>query len=196
MKILVMGGTGFVARYVVEKLVAHHHVTLFNRGSDKNLFFPNIKRITGDRNNQKDLDLLTNYEWDCVVDLGYTISHISSLVNTLKSVVPYYVFISTDAINQLGDSSYCEENPEDSMCKYVMEKILCENYIIDNFPNKYLILRPTYICGKYDDTNRFDYGDWPTVYFKGSDEPIQYDDGNVLAEQIQTHIDTKTKGIF
>ena len=65
------------------------------------------------------------------------------------------------------------------------------------YPNNYLIIRPSYIAGKYDDTNRFDYSEYPqNLYFKGDKEPLSFIDGNKMAEQIQTHINTKTVGTF
>ena len=49
MKVLVVGGTYFVGRNIVEKLIKYNHnVTLFNRGTQS--VFSNLPKILGDRN--------------------------------------------------------------------------------------------------------------------------------------------------
>lgn len=51
MKILIIGGTRFVGRHLVEELIGRRHdLTMLNRGN--NNIFPQLKTITGDRNEQ------------------------------------------------------------------------------------------------------------------------------------------------
>ncbi len=51
MKILILGGTRFLGRaFVDEALQRGHEITLFNRGTNKEIF-SNVEQLTGDRNN-------------------------------------------------------------------------------------------------------------------------------------------------
>jgi nucleoside-diphosphate-sugar epimerase len=51
MKILVIGGTGFIGPFVVRDLVAQgHDVTVFHRGNAKPVLPDSVRRIVGDRN--------------------------------------------------------------------------------------------------------------------------------------------------
>lgn len=51
MKILVIGGTGFIGTFVVRDLVAQgHDVAVFHRGNAKPVLHDSVRRIVGDRN--------------------------------------------------------------------------------------------------------------------------------------------------
>ena len=55
MKILVVGGTSFVGRHIVEEAMKKgHSVTLFNRGKSNPGLFSELHRITGDRRQDAD----------------------------------------------------------------------------------------------------------------------------------------------
>jgi putative NADH-flavin reductase len=67
MKILVMGGTRFVGRPLVARLLAAgHDLTLFTRG--KNPLPENIESVTGDRNDDQALAQLQGRRFDVIVD--------------------------------------------------------------------------------------------------------------------------------
>ena len=67
LRILVLGGTGFIGPHMVrEALRRGHEVSLFNRGRTNNELFPDLKLFKGDRNN--DLQSLEGGSWDVVVD--------------------------------------------------------------------------------------------------------------------------------
>ena len=179
MNVLVLGGTYFVGRHIVEKLITYHYVTLFNRGTNSNLF-PNILKIIGDRNNKNDINKLQNKKFDCVIDVsGYNVNQVSPLIDVIKDNIPYYIYISsTAAINPTDD--------------YAKGKKECEDVIIKKYDN-YLILRPYYLCGNYDYTNRFDYSKWPDVYFENSDMKIIYDDVSDFSDMVVNVINLMEK---
>ncbi len=50
MKLLIIGGTRFLGRHLVETALARRHeVTLFNRGKTNPNLYPDIETILGDR---------------------------------------------------------------------------------------------------------------------------------------------------
>ena len=213
MNILVIGGTGFGGRYIVENILFDNFITLFKRGSDlrahgfekqKQMKFQNCERILGDREIEIDVnrlvtEILKGPEIECVIDLGFTSNNVMNMVDKLKEIIPYYVFISSSIVNFLEDEGKmdCGSEEINTSCQYALEKKKSEDYIKLHYPNNYLIIRSSYIAGKYDDTNRFDYSEYPqNLYFKGDKEPLSFIDGNKMAEQIQTHINTKTVGTF
>ncbi len=50
MKLLVLGGTAFLGRHIVEAALSRgHEVTLFNRGRSNPGLFAGVERLTGDR---------------------------------------------------------------------------------------------------------------------------------------------------
>ena len=55
MKLLVLGGTKFVGRALVEAALARsHEVTLFNRGRTNPQLFPEVEKLRGDRDGELD----------------------------------------------------------------------------------------------------------------------------------------------
>ncbi|HWW74405.1 MAG TPA: NAD-dependent epimerase/dehydratase family protein, partial [Pyrinomonadaceae bacterium] len=67
MKLLILGGTKFLGRHVVETALARgHEVTLFNRGQLNPELFPEVEKLRGDRDGG--LDALRGRRWDAAVD--------------------------------------------------------------------------------------------------------------------------------
>ncbi len=86
MKILILGGTRFLGRaFVEEALNRGHEVTLFNRGTNKEIF-PEVKQLIGDRNG--DVSSLENRKWDVVIDTcGFSPHHIRNVEKYLKIIL-------------------------------------------------------------------------------------------------------------
>ena len=95
MNLLILGGTIFLGRHLVEAALASgHNVTLFNRGQHGPDLYPQIEHVRGDR--WRDLDLLQGRTWDVVIDTnGYIPSIARSSAQYLAGVVGQYVFISS-----------------------------------------------------------------------------------------------------
>ena len=69
MRLLVLGGTKFLGRAVVETALAQgHDVTLFNRGQTNPGLFPEAENIRGDRT--EDLSPLDGRAWDAALDMA------------------------------------------------------------------------------------------------------------------------------
>src|SRR3954447_13305595 len=98
MRLLVIGGTVFVGRAVVEAALARgDEVTVFHRGEHGRELFPEAERILGDR--ETDLERLRGREWDAVVDTcGFRPEIVGASARALSDAVSRYVFISTAGV--------------------------------------------------------------------------------------------------
>jgi 2'-hydroxyisoflavone reductase len=213
MKVLIIGGTRFVGRHLVEAALARgHRVTLFNRGQTNPGVFPELETILGDR--ETDLEKLAGHHWDAVVDTcGYYPRVVGLSAQALKGSVDQYVFISTVSVyadfDRVGiDEDYRLGTIEDETVEefsggtYGPLKVLCEKAVGEAFPEGMLIIRPGLIVGPYDPTDRFTY--WPVRVARGGkvlapvgpDEPTQFIHARDLADFIFRCIEAKTTGIF
>lgn len=192
MKILIIGGTRFLGRHLVNSARARgHEVTLFNRGlTNPELFGDYVERIEGDR--AKDLDQLTG-QWDAVIDTcGYFPRIVHMSAEALKGKVEQYVFISSISVyadfKKVGiNESYPVGKIEDETMEeitgesYGPLKALCEKAVQDVFGINSLIVRPGLIVGPHDPTDRFTY--WPVRITRGGDVLVP-DGPNALTQII------------
>jgi 2'-hydroxyisoflavone reductase len=182
-RILIIGGTRFVGRHLVEAaLEGGHEVTLFNRGKSNPGLFPQLETIVGDR--EKDLGKLKGRVWDTVVDVaGYLPRLVRLSAESLEATAGRYVFISTISVyenfRKIGiDESYPVAKIKDESIEeitgetYGPLKALCEQAIQDIYGERALIIRPGLVVGPHDPTDRFTY--WPVRVSRG---------GEVLAPQ-------------
>jgi nucleoside-diphosphate-sugar epimerase len=184
MKILVIGGTQFVGRHIVTRLLADgDDVTLFHRGLTNPGLFPDAEHLLGDRNS--DLSALAAGDWDATIDTSaYFPRQVRNLASALEGRGGRYVHISSvsayaeplapgfdeDAsLAVLDDPSTEVVNGE----TYGGLKALCERASLEWFggatagagqsTNATLqaravpvnIVRPTYVVGPYDHSRRF-----------------------------------------
>jgi len=214
MKILILGGTRFLGRHLVEAAQARgHELSLFNRGKTNPGLFPGVETILGDR--ETDLDRLLGRAWEVAIDTcGYFPHSVQSSAHALKDQVNRYVFISSlsvyadfskigiaeeDPVATLTDKNVEENNPE----TYGLRKALCEQAARDVFSMEHtLIVRPGLIVGPHDPTDRFTY--WPVRVERGGevlapdrpDAPIQVIDVRDLSEFTIKLIENEKFGIF
>src|SRR5262245_49588239 len=95
MTILVLGGTIFLGRCIVESALARGHgVTLFNRGRHHADLFPEAEKLRGDRNG--DVSALRGRSFDAVIDTsGYTPDQVRAVVDVLGDGIGHYTFVSS-----------------------------------------------------------------------------------------------------
>lgn len=100
MKVLVLGGTRFIGRRLVERLLeGGHRVTLMNRGRRMDPFGSRISRIKGDRRKPEDLARAAHAGRDAVFDfLCYTGEEAAMAVETFAGRTGRYVLISTGSV--------------------------------------------------------------------------------------------------
>ena len=167
MKILVLGGTVFLGRYVVEAALERgHEVTMFNRGQTNPDLFPEVEKLKGDRGG--DLSALQGRRWDAVVDPANIPHHVRASAELLADAVDHYSFVSSvDVYVDIGDTPIDEnwklatlpdENIEDMTLETNGErKALCERIVQEVMLGRGLIYRPGLIVGPHDPTDRFTY---------------------------------------
>jgi len=146
MKILILGGTLFVGKHFAKVLKDKgYDITLANRGISGEV---NIKI---DRNNIDTCKNLNNNYYDIIID--FSCYNLEQLINTLNYVkFDKYIFISTSGVDFLPFHNVAPEHYE--MAMYIFNKKKCEDYIVKNISN-HTIIRPCYIVGEGDYTNRF-----------------------------------------
>jgi 2'-hydroxyisoflavone reductase len=168
MNLLILGGTIFLGRYLVESALARgHQVTLFNRGQHSPELFPLVEKLRGDRDSG--LDALRGRRWDAVVDTsGYVPRIVGASAELLADAVDHYTFISSISVYPhfrsvgldegapLGtlDDPTVEEITGES---YGPLKALCEQAVEQALPGRTLIVRPGLIVGPHDYSDRFTY---------------------------------------
>lgn len=213
MKILFLGGTIFLGRWMVEEASRRQHeITLFNRGTHNPELFPEVEKIHGDRDGG--LEALEGRKWDAVIDTcGYLPRVVRASAVKLKGQVDNYIFISS--ISVYADPPYAamdEAAPLAQMPDPTVEQItgetygplkaLCEQAVITVYSSRSLIIRPGLIVGPYDPSDRFTY--WPSHVAKGGeiaapgspDYPVQFIDVRDLGEWILDLAEKQASGIY
>src|SRR5512145_2401314 len=99
LKILFLGGTGFIGPHQVEYAVARgHEVTLFNRGKRNPQLFPDLDRRQGDRETN-DYAALAGGTWDAVIDnSAHKPRWIAQAADALRGRVGQFLFISSTGV--------------------------------------------------------------------------------------------------
>lgn len=198
MNLLILGGTKFVGRHITSTaLLRGHRVTLFNRGQTNAQLFPDAEKIHGNRDGG--LDALHGRTFDAVIDVnGYLPRVVNASAQLLKNSTARYIFISTLSVyadlsipNQNEDAPLAQLRDETTEMidgeTYGGLKVLCEQAVARAFPDSALILRPGYVVGPYDTTDRMTAW-WRRITRGGEmlapgapEMPLQFVDGRDLA---------------
>lgn len=215
LRILFIGGTGFIGPHMVRRAMARGHtVTLFNRGRTNTHLFPEVEKLVGDRDGG--LGVLEGGEWDAVIDTsGYVPRVVRDSAELLQDSVHRYLFVSTgDAyadFEKVGlDEDYTLdelENPtpqdlENPGAHYGPLKVLCERAVMELYPGRNTVLRPGWIIGAGDYNSISSY--WPMRVHHGGevlapgdpDYPMQIIDPHDLAAFVIKIIEEDINGTF
>jgi 2'-hydroxyisoflavone reductase len=166
MRILVLGGTLFLGRHVVDAALERgHEVTLFNRGQTRPDLFPEVEKLRGDRDG--DLGALAGRDFDAVVDTSGRVPRLVAETIDALGEIGHYTFVSTISVYADLSTPPTESSPLAQLQEptevweeaYGELKVLCEEAVRERFPAAF-IPRPGLIVGPWDPTGRFTY--WPT----------------------------------
>jgi 2'-hydroxyisoflavone reductase len=166
MRLLVLGGTVFLGRHLVEAALRRgHEVTLFNRGRSNPALFPEVERLSGDRDGG--LEPLRGRRWDAVVDTsGYVPRIVRQSAELLSGAAGVYAFVSSGSVYPLTSDDRSESGPlermddpasEDVQAHYGALKALSEEVVAASFGERALLVRSGLIVGPHDPTGRFTY---------------------------------------
>jgi 2'-hydroxyisoflavone reductase len=210
-RLLVLGGTLFLGRHVVEAALDRGHaVTLFNRGRTNPDLFPDAEHLLGDRDG--DLSVLVGREWDAVVDpSGYVPRVVRAWAELLADATEHYTFVSSISVYRdfrrrgiAEDYPVAEltEESEDVPSHYGALKALCEEVVRDVFAERALVARAGVIAGRYDWSNRF--GWWvrrvaaggKVLVPAGSEWPVQIIHARDLANWMLDMAERREGGTF
>jgi 2'-hydroxyisoflavone reductase len=229
-KILILGGTGFLGpKTIAAALARGHEVTIFNRGKREKiqpLELP-VEHLYGNRDpnlpadetqpdSPRGLAQLAGRSWDVVIDnSGYFPRMVAASAQLLAPSASRYIFISsisayadnpaaggdeTATLAELADPTV--ETMGAEFENYGGLKVLCERAAAAAFPDRAAIVRPGYIVGPGDPTDRFTY--WPVTVARGGeviapgapDDPLQWIDVRDLAEWLVLLAENGTTGAF
>lgn len=216
MDILVLGGTSFVGRAVVELALSQgHRLTLFSRGRTGGELFPDVERRTGDRGTG-DYAALTAGTWDAVVDVSaYVPRHVRQASDALgERVARRYLFISTGSVYDVagaGPDALTEDSPRLAPERGTEEvtgetygglKVACEDDAVARWAGRATIVRPGIVAGPYDPSDRFTY--WVRRAARGGrvavpgrlDQPVQVVDSRDLAALVVALLDDDRAGTY
>ena len=209
---LILGGTGFIGPHLTGQALARGwKVTHFNRGKRDPDGVENVETLNGDRKGQ--LDSLKDRKWDAVVDnTGYIPKFVKMSADLLAPNTGYALFISSIS----AYAGFEKPNDEDSATgvltnldqeeitneTYGPMKALCEQYTRDAYSARCSIVRPGYIVGPLDPTDRFTY--WPVRVAQGGDmavpgtpaDPIQIVDVRDLVHFMLDLVERRVQGNF
>lgn len=212
MNLLIIGGTIFLGRHLVESALARGHaVTLFNRGQHNPDLFPAVEKIHGDRT--LDLSPLHSRRWDAVIDTcGYVPRVVQASAEGLAGATDHYTFISSCSVYDLKAAAPDESSRVLTMADPSVEtvngetygplKALCEQAAEAAMPGRVLNIRPGLIVGPHDPSDRFSY--WPVRVARGGEvlapgrpeRGVQFIDGRDLADWIIRMVEERLTGIY
>lgn len=210
LKLLILGGTGFIGPHLVRRAVERgHSVTIFTRGRRAADLPAAVERLVGDRNGQ--LDALRGRTWDVVIDDSATNpAWVRQSAELLKesgrylftsSTGVYYPYLTRGATE--ADAVHTDlRDAKDGSEQFGVNKAQCEAVVQQTFGERGMVVRPTYIVGPGDYTDRFTY--WPVRLTRGGEvlapgnksDRVQFIDVRDLAALMLTLAETAGSGVY
>ncbi len=216
--LLFLGGTGFIGPHQVRYALARgHRVTVFNRGKKSGLFGDAVEELVGNRDSKIDNGLAAlegDRTWDGVIDnSGYVPRHVRDSVELLKGRFGRYLYISTVAVYDFEQGPHFpEDGPLAAAPSPATEEVTWETYgplkaECDRIAREVLgstctVVRPSYIVGPGDTTDRFTY--WVDRIHRGGDvlapsqrgQVIQWVDARDLCPWVVGLVERNVGGIY
>lgn len=212
MKLLILGGTVFVGRHLVDAaLGAGHDVTLLHRGRHPSHRPHDVRELVGDR--EGDLSALDGWRGDAVIDTcGYVPRIVARTLDALGPVEHYTFVSSGSAYADLSTGPITEDDPvheppppgveDPSGEHYGPLKAGCERVVQERLGERVLVQRAGLIVGPHDPTDRFTYWvrrmsqDGPILAPDVAGAPVQVIDARDLAAWSVRCVEANVTGIF
>jgi nucleoside-diphosphate-sugar epimerase len=210
--LLILGGTGFIGPHLTQAAMSRGWtVTHFNRGRRDPDGVAGVETLIGDRKGQ--LDALKGRKWDAIIDdTGYIPKYCQMSADLLGPNTGYCLYVSSISAyasftkpNDIGSPTGVlgnQDQEEITNESYGPMKAACEQAVRAAYGARSSIVRPGYIVGPLDPTDRFTY--WPVRFAKGGDmavpgtpaDPIQIVDVRDLAAFMMDLVDARVDGTF
>lgn len=215
MNILIFGGTGFIGPHLVREAISRGHtVTIFSRGRRDGGLPASVERLVGDRmiNDtipQGNLTALNGRRFDAVIDDPATDPRWVRQSATMLRDSGSYMFVSSTGVFLPYLTSNNDENapvllapPDGSAPQYGHQKAQCEAIVKEIFGDRGTVVRPGYIVGPGDTTDRFSY--WPQRFARGGEmlvpgkksDPSQFIDVRDLTPFMMSLVEQRKGGIY
>jgi 2'-hydroxyisoflavone reductase len=220
LKILILGGTSFLGpQQIAYALKRGHNISTFTRGKTKPSvqkdIFSEVEQLVGDRENN--LDALRGRKWDIVIDnSGNKLKWVKDAVQLLKDNAGVYMYTSSTGVYYPYFGKDIKENTKpvlkvpEGITKvqfgeydYGVMKANSEIEVLNGFgKERSIIVRPTYMMGPGDQTDRFTY--WPERLALGGelmvpgkqDDPVQYIDVRDVANWMIRLAENRQAGTY
>lgn len=162
---LIVGGTNFIGRTFSERAFSfgEFQMSLLNRGKTNPGFLTTVERLLADRNDEPTCgSVLSGRHFNVIVD--FSCMSVIQLENILANCsCDHYTFLSSSAV----ELSW----PGDDYFRMAQDKLWCEQ-LVQSACDKALIVRPGFVVGKYDPTDRFEKRG-PTWFWKGTQDEVR-----------------------
>jgi 2'-hydroxyisoflavone reductase len=214
-RILLLGGTGFVGPQLVHEALARgHQVSMLNRGrrtpTQNAGDFSRVEALRGDRSQPDAYLSLKGRTWDAVIDTATNLQWTGEAVAALRGAAGRYMYVSSTGVYlpyrtvDIPESGPVPltDTPPRTPPSYGVLKAQSENLVREGFPGRDLIVRPGYIVGPGDASDRFTY--WPVRIARGGEvlvpgkkgDFVQYIDVRDLAAWMIGLVDRDSSGTF
>ncbi|MEJ2539607.1 MAG: NAD-dependent epimerase/dehydratase family protein [Gemmatimonadota bacterium] len=218
LSLLILGGTSFLGPHqIAYALERGHSVTIFTRGRTRPTVHPDlfsrVESLTGDR--ETDLSALRGRSWDAVIDnSGRQVEWTRRSAELLEERVGLYLYTSSTGVHYpYQGEELLESDPvvlevpegeeENGSYTYGVMKANSERAARRVFgDDRTIVVRPTYIMGPGDTTDRFAH--WPVRLNEGGEvlvpgrpgDPVQFVDVRDLTQWMIRLVEDRRTGTF
>ncbi|MBW4041745.1 MAG: oxidoreductase [Acidobacteria bacterium] len=211
MRILVLGGTGWLGRTIAIAAVARGHAVVCLARGGSGPVAEGAVLVRADREHPEAYVVVSDERWDVVVDVARRPDHVRSAIAALAA--DRYVLVSTGNVYADPGTPHQDETatlldpgaePADPGEAYGMGKVLCERAVLDAFGDRALIARAGLIGGPGDASGRSGWWPWRFAHPTGvavlvpdaADRPTEVVDVRDLAAWLVRAAEEGIGGVF
>jgi nucleoside-diphosphate-sugar epimerase len=172
MDVLIIGGTRYMGRAVVKKLLERgDSVTVYSRGNTRPAWWDDVNHILGDRTDGEDFAAkLRGKPFDAVIDTqAFRKEHVETAGKTFEGSVGRYLIVSTGSVymdGKLDFETHCPFKESDvewsgidytyppGESAYGVGKRHCEKWLQENSTVPFTVIRVPAVMGWDDPTGR------------------------------------------